>query len=143
MTFLDHLAAFDSVTHKFLDEALREAGCSNKTTTISRGIYLSASAVVRAKTPGVESEATSKSLDVRRGVVQGDVVSRVCFIIALECLMRRPDTDGAGVMVLGVLLSRLEFADDVALIDESTDKAPEQISSIAKGSRELADMEVR
>ena len=56
--------------------------------------------------------------------------------------MRRSDKDG-GVTVLGVLLSRLEFADDAALIDESIDKASERISSIAKGSRELADMEVR
>ena len=92
--------------------------------------------------PGDESEATSKPLDVRRGVVQGDIFSPVCFIIALECLMRRSDKDG-GVTVLGVLLSRLEFADDAALIDESIDKASERISSIAKGSRELADMEVR
>jgi len=56
--------------------------------------------------------------------------------------MRRSDKDG-GVTVLGLLLSRLEFADDAALIDdESIDKASERISSIAKGSRELADMEV-
>ena len=142
VTFLDYRAAFDSVSHKFLDEALREAGCSNKTRAIFRGIYQSASAVVRAKMPGDESEATSKPLDVRRGVVQGDIFSPVCFIIALECLMRRSDKDG-GVTVLGVLLSRLEFADDAALIDESIEKASERISSIAKGSRELADMEVR
>ena len=70
--------------------------------------------------PGDESEATSKPLDVRRGVVQGDIFSPVCFIIALECLMRESDKDG-GVTVLGVLLSRLEFADDAALIDESID----------------------
>ena len=78
----------------------------------------------------------------RRGVVQGDIFSPVCFIIALECLMRRSDKDGE-VTVLGVLLSRLEFADDAALIDESIDQASERISSIAKGSRERADMEVR
>ena len=66
LTFLDYRAAFDSVSHKFLDEALREAGCSNKTRAIFRGIYLSTSAVVRAKMPGDESEVTSKPLDVRR-----------------------------------------------------------------------------
>ena len=71
-------------------------------------------------------------------VVQGDISSPVCFIVALECLMRRSDKDG-GVTVLGVLLSRLEIADDAALID----KASERVSSISKGSRELADMEVR
>ena len=30
LTFLDYRAAFDSVSHKFLDEALREAGCSRQ-----------------------------------------------------------------------------------------------------------------
>ena len=48
LTFLDYLAVFDSVSHKFLDEALDEAGYSHKTRDFSRGIYLSASAVVRA-----------------------------------------------------------------------------------------------
>ena len=32
-----------------------------------------------------------------------------------------------------MLLSRLEFADDAALIDESIEKASVRISSIAKG----------
>ena len=34
LTFLDYRAAFDSVSHKFLDEALGEAGCSHKTKAI-------------------------------------------------------------------------------------------------------------
>ena len=34
LTFLDYRAAFDSVSHKTLDVALREAGCSNKTRAI-------------------------------------------------------------------------------------------------------------
>ena len=74
----------------------------------------------------------------------GGNVSPVCFIIAVECLVRRSDKDGR-VTMLGVLLSyyspvlsRLEFADDAALIDESVDMASEQIPSIAKGTiREL------
>ena len=89
VTFLDHRAAFDSVSHKVLDVALREAGCTSKTRAIFRGSYQSASTLVRAKMPGDESEATSKPLDVRRGVAQGDIVSPVCFIIALECLTRQ------------------------------------------------------
>ena len=49
--------------------------------------------------------------------------------------------------MLGVLLSQFEFADDAALIDESSDesidKASERISSNATGPKELAHMEVR
>ena len=56
--------------------------------------------------------------------------------------MRRSDTPG-GVNVLGVLLSRLEYADDAAVIDESIDKASTRISKLAEGSRIHADMEIR
>ena len=66
----------------------------------------------------------------------------MCFIIALECLMHRLDTPG-GVNVIGVLLSRLEYADDAAVIDESIDKASTRISKLADGSRIHADMEIR
>ena len=139
ITFLDYRAAFDSISHKFLDEALKEANCTDKTRAIFRAIYQSASAVIRVSLPGDGTTAISDQYDVNRGVVQGDIFSPVCFIIALECLMRRSDTPG-GVNVLGVLLSRLEYADDAAVIDESIDKAPTEISKLVEGSRGRADM---
>ena len=66
----------------------------------------------------------------------------MCFTVALECLMHTSDTSG-GVNVLGVSLSRLEYADDAAVIDESIDKASTRISKLAEGSRIHADMEIR
>ena len=141
LTFLDYTAAFDSVSHKFIDEALEQAKCSDKTIAIFRQIYDKATAVVRVALPGDSETATSSSLPVDRGVVQGDIFSPVCFIIALECLLRSADEPG-GVNVLGVLISKLEYADDACLCDESIEQASHRISAVAKGSREKADMEI-
>ena len=44
INFVDYAAAFDSVSHKFLDEALAKAGASNKMRAMVRAVYASASA---------------------------------------------------------------------------------------------------
>ena len=43
-TFVDYSAAFDTVSHKFLDLALADAGASHKSRAIFRAIYRAASA---------------------------------------------------------------------------------------------------
>ena len=47
ITYIDFVAAFDSISHRFLDEALEEAEASDKSRAIFRAIYKSATAVVR------------------------------------------------------------------------------------------------
>ena len=44
INFVDYAAAFDSVNHKFLDQALEKAGASNKIRAMARAVYASASA---------------------------------------------------------------------------------------------------
>ena len=90
--FIDYVAAFDSVSHKFLDEALAEANASDKTRAIFRAIYSKASAVVRVS----QSDGTNVYSDpfpVRRGVVQGAIDSPWYFVLALECIFRRCDSE--------------------------------------------------
>ena len=47
VTYIDYAAAFDSVSHKFLDAALANAGASRKTRKIFRSIYEVAAGTVR------------------------------------------------------------------------------------------------
>ena len=47
VTYIDFVAAFDSVSHKFLDESLAEAGASDKLRAVFRAFYRGASARVR------------------------------------------------------------------------------------------------
>ena len=89
-TFIDYTAAFDSVSHKFLDEALRDAGASNKTRAMFRAMYKAATANV--KVTGIDGkEILSEAFAISRGVVQGDIVSPLYFILALELILRRHD----------------------------------------------------
>ena len=46
-TFVDYSAAFDSISHKFIDIALADAGASAKSRAIFRTIYNAASATTR------------------------------------------------------------------------------------------------
>ena len=85
-----HTAAFDSVSHKFIDSALREAGASIKTRRMYRALYEAASAITKiASVDG--QQVMSKPFAIRRGVVQGDIVSPLYFILALELILQKYD----------------------------------------------------
>ena len=49
VTYIDYSAAFDSISHKFLDESLRKAGASRKTRAIFRAIYAAAEGTARVR----------------------------------------------------------------------------------------------
>ena len=67
-TFIDFSAAFDSLSHKFIDRSLCAAGVSAKTRTMFRAIYRSATA--RTTVPDIDGETIQSDLfPVKRGVV--------------------------------------------------------------------------
>ena len=51
LTFVDYSAAFDSVSHKFIDATLERAGASNKIRAMFRAVYLAATAFTTVKGP--------------------------------------------------------------------------------------------
>ena len=66
ITFIDFAAAFDSISHKFLDQALGTAGAKRKTRALFRAIYAAAEGAVRlASDDGKIS--LSKTFNVERG----------------------------------------------------------------------------
>ena len=75
VTFIDFVAAFDSVSHKFLESALFEAGASEKSRSIFKAIYSKAAAAIRVTTAG-GTEIFSPRFPVDRGVIQGDISHR-------------------------------------------------------------------
>jgi hypothetical protein len=123
-----------------LTRALLEAGASHKCVAIFRSMYSKAKARIRS----IEADGSvtfTDYFDIRRGVVQGDCFSALAFIIAVESVMRKHDPEG-GVSVLGRLVSRLEFADDIALIDQTPEAASNRLTVLAKAFRDDADMHV-
>ena len=105
-----------------------------------RAIYTKVAARVRVTTAAGE-EVVSEKFAVRRGVIQGDIFSPLCFIVALEAIMRKHG--GKGEMdVFGVLMDRLEYADDAALVDTDSEAATRRLSRLYVGALEDADMEI-
>ena len=83
ITYIDYTAAFDTVSHKFLDKSLAAAGDSRKTRAMFRDIYSAAEGMTRVK--GLNGKYVySKVFKVRRGVVQGDIISPIFFILTME-----------------------------------------------------------
>ena len=86
----------------------------------------------------------SEPFNIERGVLQGDIFSPVSFIAGLDRIFRRHDISNTGVTVgageNAVCVSKLEYADDAALIDENVEQASARVTAIAKGSLEEAAM---
>ena len=145
-TFIDYSAAFDSVSHKFLDEALREAGASNKSRAMFRAMYKAASATV--KVSDVDGGIIiSDPFAIDRGVIQGDIVSPLYFILALDLILKRHDNvvplaTERGVMFGGRRVHTLGYADDAALLDGNIQTATARVTKIAAGSKSDADMTI-
>ena len=142
VTFIDYTAAFDSVSHKFLDKALDAAGASNKCRSIFRAIYSKATA--RTKVSDTDGKTVlSDAFPVRRGVVQGDITSPLYFILALELILKTHDNmPNKGVLFGALRVSTLGYADDAALLDNELATASKRVTAIAQGSRRDADMEI-
>ena len=99
VTYIDYSAAFDSViSHKFLDESLKKAGASRKTRAMFRAIYRDAEGIARVS--GLHgNKIYSKAFKVRRGVIQGDIISPIFFILTMEQIFRVHDPSAEGVSV--------------------------------------------
>ena len=139
-TFIDYSAAFDSVSHKFIDITLQNAGASVKTRRMFRAIYLAASAVTKVNNTN-GSVSYSDPFPIRRGVLQGDITSPIYFILALEEILRKHDKHPSkGVHFGDQLVHTLGYADDAALLDETPEVATARVTAISDGSKTDADM---
>ena len=145
-TFVDYKAAFDTLSHKFIDETLEEAEASPKLRAMFRAVYLAAFAFTTVPAPDGKSVA-SPLFPINRGVLQGDVTSPLYFIFALDLILRRHDeVKHKGVPLASTIVYTLGYADDIALIDtgdeDGISRASERVTSIKVMSKKDADMSV-
>ena len=139
VTFIENKAAFDTESQKFLDNALSSANVSTKVRRIIQFIFRAASGCVRI------GNNTSKTFNISRGVLQGDIFSPVAFIAGLWKIFAAHDTlDGAGLTIgespNRVRIRALEYADDAGFADNNAEVATERLTAVSRGSREDASM---
>ena len=78
-----------------------------------------------------------------RGVIQGDIISPIFFILVMEQLFRTHDPSPTGVTAGNYLqIGVLGYADDAALISLSAGEMTQRLSSVSRGSKSDADMDI-
>ena len=144
ITFIDYTAAFDSISHRFLDESLAEANVQPKVRRMIRAIYSCATGAVRMQ--GASGEHVySDRFDIRRGAIQGDIYSPPSFTLALDRIFRRHDIHSGGIggpPLNCPRVPKLEYADDAALGNKNTTESSERLTSLSKGGREEAGLHI-
>ncbi len=119
LTCIDFKAAFDSVGHSFLISVLRSYGCPEKYVRIVALMYETANVTLRLQLRG-GMRVYSRHVPVRRDVLQGDILSPLCFVTALDWIFRRYNLRNAGIILPNALrMDKLEYADDIGLLDET------------------------
>ena len=110
---------------------------------IFRTIYAAASGIARVNVMDGKY-VYSGAFNVGRGVIQGDIISPVLFILALDALVQQFDSvRGKGFKCGRILrLDVLGYADDVALISDTAEDMTRRLTTIADGAKEHADMNV-
>ena len=145
VVFIDYSAAFDSVSHKFIDKALIAAKVPNKERAMFRAMYEAAGAF--ATVSGTDGKKVkSRIFGIDRGVLQGDITSPLYFILALELILRIHDErDDKGVSLGHTMFHTLGYADDAALVDvgdaSGVIRVEQRVNAIADGSSADADMD--
>ena len=102
--------AFDSIDHEALFDALRRAGASRKTIALIKDIYAKAKAVIRF------GRACGDIFKIGRGVLEGDIISALLFILTLEVVFRQVGEDDCAPELGGVKIPQIGFADDVIML---------------------------
>ena len=88
----------------------------------------------------------SEPFNVERGVLQGDIFSPVCFIAGLDKNCKLHDVANSGMVVgeaeSAILVSKFEYADDAAPVNENAALASTRFTVLATGSVVDAAMQI-
>ena len=115
---LDARKAFDSVSHQYIENTLREYGFGPGFIRCFRVLYNEISAKV------LVNGHLSRKIEIKRGVKQGDALSCVIFAICIDPLLRNMNSDPKIKMIeLKTRLTKTEvkckaggYADDVYVV---------------------------
>ena len=81
---------------------------------------------------------------MRRGVIQGDIPSPVCFLVALDKLLKdHGNPPNSGIQITSTLhLPSLEYADDAAMPDSNAAISSDRLTNFSVKAEEQAGMKI-
>ena len=140
ITYIDFIAAFDSILHSYLLSALKEYGVPSKYCRLIQEIYKTAAVHVRIMQPD-GNKSYSRSIAIRRGMLQGDIPSPQGFIVALDKLIK--EHGGAGIspniglkVTDNLQLIYLEFAGNATIT------ASQRLTNLDEKGKTIAGMSI-
>ena len=123
--YIDFRKAFDSVWRKGLWKVMRQYGYPEKVVKILENRYEETFSAVRV------GGDLSDWFQTIVGVLQGDVLSPLLFILFLEIIIVISFEDiDIGVWINGKCITDLRFADDIAILADNTTVLQEVVSSL-------------
>ena len=118
IAFIDFSSAFDMVNHRLLMAKLRLRGLPIILVALIQVMYKGMTAKVR-----VGARRSDHHINLNSGVRQGDPLSPLLFSLFIEDLIQELDRSPlGGVKLNGRVLKTVLYADDVALIANSTEE---------------------
>ena len=133
MAFVDYEKAFDSVHRPILWRVLRHYGIPIKYVYLFKSIHENSKCKVNV------SGVLSDEFSVNSGVLQGNVLSPMMFLLLMDFIMRRTVMDGGeGLEWIGSRkVADLEYADDAVLISRTPQDLQNLLSRMHEISREV------
>ena len=126
VTFIDFAAALDSLHRYSIWKVLRIYGIPDLYIDIRKDMYAGAESFVRT------SKGRSKVFSLSTGVRQGCILSAMLFNIILNWILLHAINQNDGVIVgENVVITDLDYADDIATLSESENTAQALIDSIS------------
>jgi ribonuclease HI len=134
--FLDWRSAFPSISHKFLQLALKRAGADARVRALIAQMYH------RARNRVQLNGQRSAEFPIGRGILEGDVASPFIFIIGLHDILKQAHAlvPPQPIIEGGLSMHTGAFADDIAIIAPSAQHAQSRSSAIATVGASIADM---
>ncbi|CAF4543326.1 unnamed protein product, partial [Didymodactylos carnosus] len=133
LNLIDFEKAFDSVHQESLWEILKYYGIPTKIIEIIKSLYEDAESCVKV------NEEENTWFKIKTGVRHGCILSSLLFIIAIDWVLQKALTD----QKLGIKLNHkqeiedLDFADDIVLITDNTQKMQEKTDRIDTHSKSI------
>lgn len=130
VAFLDLAKAFDTVSHYHVTAALERFKVDKHFIAIAADLYQGAT------TSFSVTKGVTEQIPINRGVKQGDPLSPILFLMAIDPLMCLLSEQGKGFEVSkGVYVSALAYADDTGIVSNSQQGMVKNLKLVSEFSK--------
>ena len=125
ISFIDFSKAFDCIFRSHLPDILASYGFPSLIIKAIMSLYINTKAKI------LTPEGATLEFLTNLGILQGDVLAPLIFIIVLDFILRLSVSSTDGIKIGNITLADLEFADDIATVTDSLLKNTQLCQKIA------------